>query len=190
MADVKVTRMEMKVDLQCSKCYKKIKRVLCRYPQIRDQIYDKENNKVFITVVCCSPECIKEKIIRRGGNTVESIKIMPDKPKEPVKPPANSQASNLSTRTPGPSKNVPNVPWNPLPPPPPPPGPVPMYHPIGVCCCCCCYEGGLCHHGWGLMCSDGCGQPAYECQGGNRGYTVSSCCEYLSEENPWGCRIM
>ncbi|KAI4294891.1 hypothetical protein MLD38_040828 [Melastoma candidum] len=176
--------MVMKVDLQCFKCYKKIKRVLCRYPQIRDQTYDEKNNRVFITVVCCSPECIMEKIICKAGDTVESIEIVPDKPvpgpAPTLKPP--------TTADPAPQKQpelvVQEFPQRPL------PGPVPMY-PIGVCCCCCCYEGGPCYQGRGPTCYDGCGRPAYMCQGsGNRGYYVSRCNEYFSEENALGCSVM
>ncbi|GAV59853.1 HMA domain-containing protein [Cephalotus follicularis] len=107
----KETIMVIKVDLQCDRCYRKIKKVLCRYPQIRTQIYDEKNNTVTITVVCCSPEKIKQKICRRGGDTVKGIEIkeppkpqpppekkpeapkeapkpQPDKPKEAPKPPA------------------------------------------------------------------------------------------------------
>jgi len=56
---------------------------------------------VTITVVCCSPETIKEKIICKGGEAVKSIEIkvpekpkaapeklkQPEKPKEPAKQP-------------------------------------------------------------------------------------------------------
>ncbi|GMP75832.1 hypothetical protein CsSME_00032784 [Camellia sinensis var. sinensis] len=31
-----VTTMVLKVDLQCSSCYKKIKKTLCKFPQIQD----------------------------------------------------------------------------------------------------------------------------------------------------------
>ncbi|KAI4365021.1 hypothetical protein MLD38_021043 [Melastoma candidum] len=86
MADPKVTKMVMKVDLQCYKCYRKIKKVLCCCPQIRDQVYDEKQNTVTITVVCCSPEKIMERIACKAGDTVESIEILPDKPKDPEKP--------------------------------------------------------------------------------------------------------
>ncbi|KAI4294892.1 hypothetical protein MLD38_040829 [Melastoma candidum] len=232
-SDLKVTKMVIKVDLQCCKCYKKIKRVLCRYPQIRDQIYDEKNNRVFITVVCCSPECIMEKIICKAGDTVESIEIVPDKPapaptpkptpapaptpkptpapaptpKPPTPAPAPAPTPTPKPPTPAPAPAPTPTPKPPTPAPtpapqpkppepvvpgfpqPPLPGPFPMY-PIGVCCCCC-YEGGPCYQGRGPTCYDGCGRPAYMCQGsGNRGYYVSRCDEYFSEENALGCSVM
>ncbi|XVE91081.1 hypothetical protein DITRI_Ditri20bG0127200 [Diplodiscus trichospermus] len=73
----KVTRMVLKVDLQCCRCYKKVKKVLCKFPQIRDQIYDEKANTVTITVVCCNPEKIRDKICCRGGGSIKSIEIKP-----------------------------------------------------------------------------------------------------------------
>ncbi|XP_048140916.1 heavy metal-associated isoprenylated plant protein 6-like isoform X2 [Rhodamnia argentea] len=84
MAEKKVT-MIMKVDLQCYRCYKKIKEVICKFPEIRDQRYDEKQNKVLINVVSCCPERILEKIRRKGGETVESIEIVPEKKEEPEK---------------------------------------------------------------------------------------------------------
>ncbi|KAI7995140.1 Heavy metal-associated isoprenylated plant protein 6 [Camellia lanceoleosa] len=85
----KVTTMVLKVDLQCSSCYKKIKKILCKFPQIRDQIYDEKQNTVTIVVVCCSPEKVRDKLYCKGGKTIKCIKIKePSKPpKEPEKPP-------------------------------------------------------------------------------------------------------
>ncbi|KAL4386547.1 hypothetical protein GQ457_09G000850 [Hibiscus cannabinus] len=85
----KVTIMVLKVDLQCFKCYKKVKKVLCKFPQIRDQVYDEKANTVTITVICCSPEKIRDKICSKGGGAIKSIEIKPPpapKPKEPEKP--------------------------------------------------------------------------------------------------------
>ncbi|XP_048132286.1 protein PYRICULARIA ORYZAE RESISTANCE 21-like isoform X5 [Rhodamnia argentea] len=83
----KVTRMLIKVeDLQCCRCYKKNKKILCKFPQIQDQIYDEKRNEVLITVVCCSPKKIRQKIICKGGKTVKSVEILLDKPKEQEKP--------------------------------------------------------------------------------------------------------
>ncbi|KAE8664540.1 hypothetical protein F3Y22_tig00112759pilonHSYRG00022 [Hibiscus syriacus] len=79
--------MVLKVDLQCFKCYKKVKKVLCKFPQIRDQIYDEKANTVTITVTCCSPEKIRDKICYKGGGSIKSIEIKPPaKPKQPEKP--------------------------------------------------------------------------------------------------------
>ncbi|KAI4311863.1 hypothetical protein MLD38_036727 [Melastoma candidum] len=209
--------------LKCCKCYKKIKKVLCRYPQIRDQIYDEKDNRVFIRVVCSSPECIMEKIICKAGDTVESIEIMPDKHKEPEKPkpaekpkepekpkpvekpkdPPKPEKPKVVTVEPPKEAANPPAPKPPMPAPDPPPKApkpvvqgfpwpppqeqVPMY-PIGVCCCCC--EGGPGYCRRGPTCYDGSGRPAYEYQGSNRGYYMSRCDEYLSEENASGCGVM
>ncbi|KAL3820835.1 hypothetical protein ACJIZ3_006740 [Penstemon smallii] len=89
----KVTIMVLKVDLQCHCCYKKVKKTICKFPQIRDQIYDEKGNTVTITVVCCSPEKIRDKLCYKGGKAIKSIDIkepekkkVPEKPKEPEKP--------------------------------------------------------------------------------------------------------
>ncbi|KAJ6992028.1 hypothetical protein NC653_015398 [Populus alba x Populus x berolinensis] len=84
MAEKKVTTMVIKVDLECEKCHKKIK---------KNQIYDKKAGTVTITVVCCSPEKIKEKIVYKGGEAVKSIEIkVPEKPKTPAAPAAAAAA--------------------------------------------------------------------------------------------------
>ncbi|PSS33864.1 Protein PYRICULARIA ORYZAE RESISTANCE 21 like [Actinidia chinensis var. chinensis] len=81
-----VTTMVLKVvDLQCHKCYKKIKNVLCKFPEIRNQAYDEKANTVTITVVCCNPEKMREKLCCKGGKTIKSIEII-KKPKPEPKP--------------------------------------------------------------------------------------------------------
>ncbi|KAL3850959.1 hypothetical protein ACJIZ3_012841 [Penstemon smallii] len=96
MAAEKVTIMVLKVDLQCPCCYKKL-RVLVdsllvllsgseRVGEIRDQVYDEKGNTVTITVVCCSPEKIRDKLCCKGRKVIKSIEIKdPPKPKEPEK---------------------------------------------------------------------------------------------------------
>ncbi|XP_031270496.1 protein PYRICULARIA ORYZAE RESISTANCE 21-like [Pistacia vera] len=84
-----VTTMVIKVDLKCCKCYKKVKKVLCKIPQIKDQVYDEKQNTVTIKVACCySPEKILQKIRCKGGKSILSIEIKPPpkKPEEPKKP--------------------------------------------------------------------------------------------------------
>ncbi|XP_057471752.1 protein PYRICULARIA ORYZAE RESISTANCE 21-like isoform X2 [Actinidia eriantha] len=77
------------VDLHCDSCYKKIKKVLCKFPEIRNQEYDEKANTVKITVVCCNPEKIREKLRCKGGKTIKSIEIIkkpepkPNKDEEP-----------------------------------------------------------------------------------------------------------
>ncbi|XP_047972473.1 adipocyte enhancer-binding protein 1-like [Salvia hispanica] len=91
MATEKVTLMVLHADLQCPCCYKKIRKTLCKFPQIRDQVYDEKKNEVKITVVCCSPERIRDKLCCKGGKSIKSIKIIDlkpaDKPKETPKEP-------------------------------------------------------------------------------------------------------
>ncbi|XP_057795201.1 pollen-specific leucine-rich repeat extensin-like protein 1 [Salvia miltiorrhiza] len=87
MATEKVTLMILTADLQCPSCYKKIRKTLCKFPQIRDQVYDEKKNEVKVTVVCCSPEKIRDKLCCKGGKSIKTIKIVElkpaDKPKEP-----------------------------------------------------------------------------------------------------------
>ncbi|MBA0865331.1 hypothetical protein Goshw_011197, partial [Gossypium schwendimanii] len=81
--------MVLKVDLQCRRCYKKVKQVLCKFPQIQDQIYDEKANTVTIKVVCCDPEKMRGKIRCKGGDSIMCIEIIkpPPPPPPPVKPP-------------------------------------------------------------------------------------------------------
>ncbi|CAI9292454.1 unnamed protein product [Lactuca saligna] len=78
----KVTKMVLDVDLKCSDCYKKVKKILCKIPEIRDQEYDVEKNKVKITVVCCSPEKIRDKLCHKGGSSIQKIEVVVEKPKD------------------------------------------------------------------------------------------------------------
>lgn len=87
----KVTIMVLKVDLDCCQCYRKVKRTLCKFPQIRDQVYDEKQNTVTITVVCCSPEKIKDKLRCKGGKSIKAIEIKQSKKPEPEKPKPKSE---------------------------------------------------------------------------------------------------
>ncbi|XLR27787.1 hypothetical protein S83_055687, partial [Arachis hypogaea] len=49
-----VTVMKLKVDLECHKYYKKVKKLLAKFPQIRDEKFDEKQNIVTIMVMCCS----------------------------------------------------------------------------------------------------------------------------------------
>ncbi|KAJ8562616.1 hypothetical protein K7X08_031068 [Anisodus acutangulus] len=83
----KTTIMVLKADLQCPCCYKKAKKILCKMPQVRDQVYDEKANTITIVVVCCSPERIRDKLCYKGGKAIKSIEIKePAKPKEGEKP--------------------------------------------------------------------------------------------------------
>ncbi|KAL6542951.1 hypothetical protein OROHE_010471 [Orobanche hederae] len=82
----------------------KTRKTLCKFPQklsceiilcganifwtreIRDQIYDEKANTVTITVVCCSPEKIRDRLCCKGGKAIKSIEIKESAgPKEPPK---------------------------------------------------------------------------------------------------------
>ncbi|KAL3521817.1 hypothetical protein ACH5RR_014651 [Cinchona calisaya] len=79
----KVTTMILKADLQCHNCYKKVKKILSKFPQIRDRMFDEKNNLVKITVVCCSPEKIRDKLCCKGDKVIRRIEIVPP-PAKPV----------------------------------------------------------------------------------------------------------
>ncbi|GMP75831.1 hypothetical protein CsSME_00032783 [Camellia sinensis var. sinensis] len=211
----KVTTMVLKVDLQCSSCYKKIKKILCKFPQIRDQIYDEKQNTVTIVVVCCSPEKVRDKLCCKGGKTIKCIEIIePPKPKPPEKPKKLEKPKDpekpIQTDPKEPKK--PKDPEKPMVPPPafpvkpkePPclPAFVPAFvpvcyppmYPVGICCGQC-YEGrtdGPCYHGHRRPVPPydnyGCGPCDCGC-GGNR-VCYTSRCDYFSEENASGCTIM
>ncbi|KAK9715116.1 hypothetical protein RND81_06G144700 [Saponaria officinalis] len=83
-SDEKVTSAILKVDLQCYQCYRKIKRTLCRFPQIRDQVYDEKQNTVSITIVCCSPERVLDKLCSKAGKTIKSVHIKSSPSTKPV----------------------------------------------------------------------------------------------------------
>ncbi|TXG67870.1 hypothetical protein EZV62_009145 [Acer yangbiense] len=191
----KVTLMLLKVDLGCSKCYKKVKKILCKFPQVQDQMYDEKNNTVMIKVVSCCPEKIRDKICCKGRGTIKSIEIL--KPPPPKPPPPKPPEE----KPPPPPKPAPPPPAPPPPPPPPPPAPAPAPCPVPIGCCCTgCSAGrggGPCYnpcYGQPVRHYDGyCGRPVYDSWGGGgyRGSYGSRCCEYyFSEDNSRGCTIL
>ncbi|KAF8048365.1 hypothetical protein N665_2549s0003 [Sinapis alba] len=106
----KVTMMKLKVDLDCAKCYKKVKKVLCKIPQIRDQLFDEKSNIVIIKVVCCSPERIMDKLCSKGGGSIKTIEIV-----EPPKPPQpQPQAQPPPQPAPAPKQPGPAGPKQPI----------------------------------------------------------------------------
>ncbi|CAL5344343.1 unnamed protein product [Camellia sinensis] len=134
----KVTTMVLKVDLQCSCCYKKIKKILCKFPEIQDQIYDEKQNTVTIVVVCCCPEKFRHKLCCKVGKTIKCIQIK-EHPK--CKPPGTCQEPEKPTVI-----IVINAPT------PPPLTFVPVFVPVCYPPICCgqCYKGctdGPCYHG-------------------------------------------
>ncbi|KAL6990633.1 hypothetical protein U1Q18_008747 [Sarracenia purpurea var. burkii] len=97
----KVTTMVLKVDLQCRRCYRKVKKALCKFPQIRNQIYDEKQNTVTITVVCCNPEKLRDKLCYKGAKAIKSIEI---KEQEKSKPPPEKKEPEKSKPNPPPKK--------------------------------------------------------------------------------------
>ncbi|KAK4263511.1 hypothetical protein QN277_028910 [Acacia crassicarpa] len=187
----KVTTMILKVDLQCEKCYKKVKKVLCKFPQIRDQLFDVKKNIVIIKVVCCNPEKIRDELCCKGCGCIRSIEIPPPPPPPPLPPP------------PPPPPTPPPPPPPPLPPPPPVPPPPPPPPRPGICCvpiriCCVpCSEGrpgGPCFDGYCRPppCYQGYyfARPVYDSYSGGRPCYVSRCDQYCNEDNATGCTIM
>ncbi|GKV47639.1 hypothetical protein SLEP1_g54519 [Rubroshorea leprosula] len=85
--------MVLNVDLQSSKCYKKVKNLLCKFSEIRDQEYDEKANKVTIKVVSCSPEKIRDKLCCKGGGCIKSIEIVKPKPPPPPPPPPETHVN-------------------------------------------------------------------------------------------------
>ncbi|XP_061963739.1 heavy metal-associated isoprenylated plant protein 6-like [Populus nigra] len=208
MAEKKVTTMVIKVDLECEKCHKKIKKVLCRIPQIQNQIYDKKAGTVTITVVCCSPEKIKEKIICKGGEAVKSIEIkVPEKPKAPdpkkdgekkkdEKPPKAPEKSKQPDKTAEPvdGNGKPKGPDKPK---------ALIVEPVHPMTCCAeCYQGisgGPCYHDYGRPAPPSYviyGRPVHDSWGGSggcgcqRSSSYACRCEYVCEDNPSSCTIM
>ncbi|TXG73913.1 hypothetical protein EZV62_002492 [Acer yangbiense] len=124
----KVTEMLLKVhDLECSKCYKKVKKILCKFPhvyvfgvfvnktkEIQDQVYDEKNNTVRIKVVCCSPEKIRDKICCKGRGIIKCIVIVIPEVKKPPPP------EEKKPPPPPPEEKKPPPPEEKKPPPPPP----------------------------------------------------------------------
>ncbi|XP_062013655.1 protein PYRICULARIA ORYZAE RESISTANCE 21 [Rosa rugosa] len=199
----KVTIMILKVDLQCEKCYRKVKKVLCKFPQIRDQMYDEKNNLVIIQVVCCSPEKIRDKLCYKGGGAIKSIEIkVPEKPKpkEPEKPkdqkPKEPEKPKEKPKEPEKPKEQPKEPEKPKEKPKEPEKPkekpkepekLKVAPPAVIVnpCCMECYgrhPGGPCQTGYGYggpapyIEYDGYyGRPVYDSYGGGRNYTTSYC---------------
>ncbi|KAH9741149.1 Heavy metal transport/detoxification superfamily protein [Citrus sinensis] len=124
----KVTKMVLKVDLSCSKCRKKVKKVLCKFPQIQEQSFDEKTNTVTIKVVSCSPEEIRDKLCCKGEGVIKTIEILkPDEKrlKDNKKPPQqdgdNKKPDNK--KPPQPDGENPKLPLV----------PVPCYPPVWVC---------------------------------------------------------
>ncbi|XP_011004528.1 PREDICTED: uncharacterized protein LOC105110999 [Populus euphratica] len=203
MAEKKVTEMVIKVDLECEKSHKKIKKVLCRFPQNQNQTYDKKAGTVTITVVCCSPEKIKEKIICKGGEAVKSIEIkVPEKPKAPDtkkggEKKEDKKSPEAQKKREQPDKTAAPVDGNGKPQGPDKPKAliIEPVHPLT--CCAECYRGvsgGPCYHFYGRPAPpryEIYGMPVHDSWGGCQRSGYHACrCEYVCEDYPSSCTIM
>uniref|UniRef100_A0A7N0UCA1 HMA domain-containing protein n=1 Tax=Kalanchoe fedtschenkoi TaxID=63787 RepID=A0A7N0UCA1_KALFE len=120
MGEKKVTVMILKVDLQCDRCYKKVKKVLCKFPEIQDRVFDEKSNIVTITVICCDPERIRCRLCRKGRGSIKSIDIKDSpppaaKPESPKKPPPAPAPEPVKKQPEPPSKAPEPVPQPPKP---------------------------------------------------------------------------
>ncbi|KAD5961962.1 hypothetical protein E3N88_13435 [Mikania micrantha] len=203
----KVTVMILNVDLKCSCCYKKVRKLLCKIPEIRDQVFDEEKNKVMITVVCCDPEKMRDKLCCKGGKAIQSIEILQPKPPSPMPKPHPPKIDPMPDPQPQAKLPVPEPIPAPKPvkmpdpqPKPPQPQPVKMPEPMPIdpfcppvsVCCQECYEGrggGPCHYWYGRPPPGPCYDYGYQ-YAGNRPPCYVSRCDYFSEENPQGCSVM
>ncbi|XP_042485147.1 protein PYRICULARIA ORYZAE RESISTANCE 21-like [Macadamia integrifolia] len=187
----KVSTIVLKVDLACSRCNDKIRKVLCKYReryQIQEEIYDEKNNTVTISGPFC-PRKLAKKLCCKARNAIKCIKIVEKKPPPPP-PPSEPDPPPPSPRPPPsivdvevpPPPPPPAEPKPKPPPPPPPPAPepepkpkpkptpepvCPPAQPIGGCCGPCYegYGGGPCHEGYGRPqpCDCGCGGSRSTC---------------------------
>ncbi|XP_003635040.1 protein PYRICULARIA ORYZAE RESISTANCE 21 isoform X1 [Vitis vinifera] len=211
------TIMVLKVDLGCERCCKKIRKLICKIPEIKEYAFHEKDNAVMIKVVCCCPEKIKTKLICKGGKIIHSIEVRaPEKPKPPAekpkppadkpkppadkpKPPADKPEPPADKPKPPADKPNPQADKPKVPVPTPVTGYPPFIYPPGVCCKSC-YEGrggGPCHHGYGIPRQppsyDGYMRlvPSYDGWPSgcrcNRSYGCR--CEFFTEENP-ACTIM
>ncbi|XP_022893580.1 heavy metal-associated isoprenylated plant protein 6-like [Olea europaea var. sylvestris] len=195
----KVTEMVLKVDLdlQCHSCYKKIKKILCKIPQIRGQIYDDKQNTVTIDVVCCSPEKIRDKLCCKGGKVIKSIEIKePKKNKKPDKSPEENPGGPTKTEVSKPPEQPPPPPVNK-------PESIPLHPPARTCCGPCSegHGGGPCYrgypsfpprydgcYGYGYWCRCGCGCGSWR---GCQCHLRKCICDCYIEETPSAeCKIM
>lgn len=135
---------------------------------IKEWAYNEKEHTVVIKVVCCSPEKIRQKLIRKGGHTIKSIEIIKPVVPKVVKPPP--------TDTP---KKPPVTEYPPC---------VYLYpFPFGVPVCCNrCLEVRGCGGGGGCGCHS---TSNSECHC-DRSYAYCCCEIYTYNEPPSVCAIM
>ncbi|XP_010646271.1 protein PYRICULARIA ORYZAE RESISTANCE 21 [Vitis vinifera] len=88
------TEMKLKVaNPGCKCCNKKIKKLLCKFPEIRDQTFNEKDDTVIIKVVCCNPEKIRTKLMCKGCKIITCIEVIPPPPPPPPPPPTPTPPS-------------------------------------------------------------------------------------------------
>lgn len=132
-----------------------------------------------ITVVCCSPERVRDKLCYKGGSSIQKVDIVPDKPKEPAakpkpKEPEKPKGEEKPEKSdPSPELEVAKMTFEP-----PVQGYPQMYpqsyHVVGYG-----YNGYSVPHGMPVAPH---GPPQY--------CGFNGCNDYFSEENPEGCTLM
>lgn len=131
---------------------------------IKEWAYNEKEHTVVIKVVCCSPEKIRQKLIRKGGDNIQSIEIIDPVPPPPPEPPRKPPVTGYP----------PCVLY-----------PFPLGEPV---CCNQCFE----VRGDGGGCGCGCGSHSTSisaCRCG-RSYAYCSCEIYTYNEPPSLCAIM
>nr|ABF70061.1 hypothetical protein MA4_64C22.6 [Musa acuminata] len=79
----KVSTLIIEADIGCSCCYKKIRKVLCKFQErIQSINYNEKDNKVTISGPF-NPECLKKKLLCKLCKVAKDIKIKPDDPPPP-----------------------------------------------------------------------------------------------------------
>uniref|UniRef100_A0A7N0UHW4 HMA domain-containing protein n=1 Tax=Kalanchoe fedtschenkoi TaxID=63787 RepID=A0A7N0UHW4_KALFE len=76
------TEMEIKLrNLSCRVCYKKVNKILNKFPEIRDRAYDEKARTVTVKVISSDPETLRDRLYRES-RFIQHIGINhPDKKK-------------------------------------------------------------------------------------------------------------
>ncbi|KAK1274044.1 hypothetical protein QJS04_geneDACA018330 [Acorus gramineus] len=128
MAPEKVSTIILKVDLDCHKCNKKIRAVLCKLQgryNIETIVYDEKKNTVTLTGPFC-PHRLAKKLCCKACKVIREIEIVdPPKPEPPKPAPPKPEPPKPEPPKPEPPKPEPPKPEPPKPEPPKPEPPKP-----------------------------------------------------------------
>ncbi|KAF9612030.1 hypothetical protein IFM89_037488 [Coptis chinensis] len=82
----KISTLVLKVDLNCTKCYNKMRKTLCQYHyEIYSQTIDKKHGTITITGHF-DPQTFSKKLNSNGGKVIKGIEIKQNAKKEEEKP--------------------------------------------------------------------------------------------------------